>query len=414
MEKITLKTSLKRLVRTKITDGPHVSPDLVEEGIPFVSAEGVVEGKIDFTKKRGNITKVAHDFFCQKVKPQFGDLFIVKSGSTTGKIAIVETYDEFSIWSPLALVRTNDLILNRLLYYILQSSLFQLQIQQYWSFGTQPNIGMNKIEQLQVEFPKSKEHQNRIVNYLDIQSEKINHFIQKKQGFIELLKEQRQSIINHAVTKGIDGNLKMKSSGVAWLGDVPEKWELRKLKFCVILNSNEIVTDDINKDTFKIALENIDNWTGKFIETGNSIFEGIGKPFNTGDVLFNKLRPYLAKAFIADKEGYCVSELLVLTPIKYIISKEYLFQRLMTPDFINIVNSSTYGAKMPRANWSFIGNLKISLPNINEQNQIVEFIKIETQTIDTAITKAEKEIELIKEYKEAMISEAVMGKIKIN
>ena len=82
----------------------------------------------------------------------------------------------------------------------------------------------------------------------------------------------------------------------------------------------------------------------------------------------------------------------------------------MTPSFIDIVNSSTYGAKMPRANWNFIGNLKIVLPPIEEQNRIVNYIKTETATIDTAIAKTQKEIELIKEYKEALISEAVMGK----
>ena len=83
----------------------------------------------------------------------------------------------------------------------------------------------------------------------------------------------------------------------------------------------------------------------------------------------------------------------------------------MTTEFIDIVNSSTYGAKMPRASWNFIGNLKIPIPPIEEQKQIVSHIKTETATIDTAIAKAEREIELIREYKEAMISEAVMGKI---
>ena len=193
---------------------------------------------------------------------------------------------------------------------------------------------------------------------------------------------------------------------------MPEHWEVRKLKFTVkINNATEIDENSIDENSFKLALENIDNWTGKYIQTGNPEFEGKGKQFKEGDVLFNKLRPYLAKAFIAKSDGICVGELLVFTPIAGLITKEYLFQRLMTPAFIEAVNGSTYGAKMPRANWDFIGNLKIGIPPFQEQNEIINFINNETQLIDIALSKAEREIELIKEFKESMIAEAVMGKL---
>lgn len=259
-----------------------------------------------------------------------------------------------------------------------------------------------------------KDEQDEIVQYIKAQEEKINHFIEKKQRFIELLKEQRQSVIDLAITKGTNPNANLIESGVDWIGKFPQHWQFRKLKFCVSLNSNEIDESEISDEVFKIALENIDNWTGKFIDTGNPQFEGKGVPFKAGDVLFNKLRPYLAKAFIAKSSGFCVGELLVLSPNEDFFTSEFLFQRLMTSDFIDIVNSSTYGAKMPRASWNFIGNLKIPIPPIEEQKQIVEHIKIETATIDTAIAKAEREIELIREYKEAMIVEAVMGKRNSN
>lgn len=258
------------------------------------------------------------------------------------------------------------------------------------------------------------EEQNQIVEYIKTQSQKINHFIAKKQQFIALLKEQRQSVINETVTKGIDKKVKLKVSGIKWLGNIPEHWEVRKLKYCVTLNSNEIEIENIETDLKKIALENIDNWTGRFVETGNPTFEGKGNYFKKGDVLFNKLRPYLAKAYIAEENGIAVNELLILTPNENIFISHFLFQRLMTSDFIDVVNSSTYGAKMPRANWTFIGNLKLPIPPLSEQTQIINHIKTETATIDTAIAKTEREIELIKEYKEAMIAEAVMGKVNFN
>lgn len=258
-----------------------------------------------------------------------------------------------------------------------------------------------------------KDEQDEIVQYIKAQEDKINLFIQKKQRFIELLKEQRQSVIDLAITQGTNRATKFIDSSEKWIGKIPQNWQLRKLKFCVSLNSNEIDETEIDEDVFKLALENIDKWTGKFIDTGNPLFEGKGVPFKAGDVLFNKLRPYLAKAFIAKSSGFCVGELLVLTPNAEYFTSEFLFQRLMTSEFVDVVNSSTYGAKMPRASWNFIGNLKIPIPPIEEQKQIVSHIKTETATIDTAIVKAEREIELIREYKEAMIAEAVMGKRKL-
>lgn len=308
------------------------------------------------------------------------------------------------------LVLRNSAFLPDYFYYYLHS----LDISKYFyglGGGVRQTVGYKELKWLKLTVPPKTE-QDEIVQYIKARVEKINLFIQKKQRFIELLKEQRQSVIDLTVSQGTTRNTELIDSGEEWIGKIPKHWQLRKLKFCVSLNHNEIDENEISEEVFKIALENIDNWTGKFIETGNPQFEGKGVPFKDGDVLFNKLRPYLAKAFIAKTSGFCVGELLVLTPNGKYFSSEFLFQRLMTSEFIDIVNSSTYGAKMPRASWNFIGNLKIPIPPIEEQKQIVTHIKTETATIDTAIAKAEREIELIREYKEAMIAEAVMGKSK--
>ena len=116
---------------------------------------------------------------------------------------------------------------------------------------------------------------------------------------------------------------------------------------------------------------------------------------------------------MAQNDGYCVGELLVLKPLQELITSEFLFFRLMTVEIIDYVNGSTYGAKMPRANWDFIGNIKIPLPSIDEQNIIVSKIKEETKTIDETIFKTEEELRLVAEYKEALISNAVTGQLHI-
>lgn len=274
---------------------------------------------------------------------------------------------------------------------------------------------LNRIDfkNLPVYLPQIEE-QKVIADYLDTQTAKITHFIQTKKRFIELLKEQRQSIITNAVTKGIDEGVKMKETGIDWMPQVPEHWVIRRLKYLVELYKHNKTQTNSNSYDFKLALENIDNWTGKYVESVSPDFEGEGRYFQEGDVLFGKLRPYLAKAFLPDTKGVCVSEILVFTPNSELITSEFLFQRILTKGFIDIVDGSTYGAKMPRASWDFIGNMRIAFPpTIEEQNHIVEHIKTETKTLDFAISKAESEIELIKEYREAMIAEAVTGKIKL-
>ena len=129
-------------------------------------------------------------------------------------------------------------------------------------------------------------------------------------------------------------------------------------------------------------------------------------------MLFGKLRPYLAKCIIADFDGRCTSELLVLKTTSYILLK-YLHFFMLSPKFIDVVNSSTYGAKMPRASWDFIGNLQIPLPSIKEQEDIVEYLTEFISRIDDLISDINTQIQKLKEYRQSLISEAVTGKIDV-
>lgn len=273
---------------------------------------------------------------------------------------------------------------------------------------------LNRIDfkNLPVYLPPFEE-QIAIANYLDAKCAEIQKFILKKQQLITLLKEQRQAIINDAVTKGINPDAEMKYSGFEWLGNIPAHWEMRRLKYSVKLNPNTVSDLKFDENFRKIALENIDNWTGNLIKSNNEEFEGQGVAFKKGNVLFNKLRPYLAKGFVATFDGLCVNELLVFEVEKEILNEEYLLRIVLTKNFIDLIDGSTYGAKMPRASWDFIGNIKIPLPEVEEQINIVKFIKTETANLDELISKTQKEIDLIKEYREALITEAVTGKIKV-
>ena len=136
---------LKRLFAVPMADGPHETPVFCDMGVPFISAEASHDGKIHLEECRGYITREQHEIYCQKVRPQKNDIYIVKSGSTTGKTVMVDFDEEFSIWSPLALVRCNELAIPRYVFYFCTSELFQQQVRDNWSYGTQPNIGMGVL-----------------------------------------------------------------------------------------------------------------------------------------------------------------------------------------------------------------------------------------------------------------------------
>lgn len=185
-----------------ITDGPHTTPELFDEGIPFVSAEAVScgNGGIDFSHIRGYISQEFYEECCKKYIPQIDDIYMIKSGATTGRVSIVSTDEVFTIWSPLAVFRCNsEVVVPKYLFYYLQSKCYQQQVELGWSYGTQQNIGMRTLEKLKVVVPPL-DIQNRIIEYLDHQFEKTNELISIKQLKIEKLNQYKKSLIYEYVT----------------------------------------------------------------------------------------------------------------------------------------------------------------------------------------------------------------------
>lgn len=194
-----------------------------------------------------------------------------------------------------------------------------------------------------------------------------------------------------------------KPSGVVWLGDVPKHWEVRRLKYTADLINVKV--EGAEHDLPYTGLEHIESWTGRRITPqGDCTSDGQANLYRRGDVLFGKLRPYLAKAHAAESDGICTGELLVLRPRA--VAQKFLLNYVLNPDFIAVVDSSTYGAKMPRANWDFIGNLPALIPPPDEQRAIAAFLDRETARIDALIEKKRRQIELLQEKRSALISHA--------
>lgn len=194
-----------------------------------------------------------------------------------------------------------------------------------------------------------------------------------------------------------------RDSGVEWLGRVPKHWDKKRLKYAVDLINDK--TDDSDGLQY-IGLEQIESWTGRLIEPETPIVpDGTACRFEADDVLFGKLRPYLAKAYRAATRGVCTAEALVLRSRDTI--PNYLRYYLLTRQYIEVVDGSTYGSKMPRANWQFIGALPCLLPPPDEQRVIAAFLDRKTREIDALIDKKRRLIELLHEKRAALISHAV-------
>ena len=197
-----------------------------------------------------------------------------------------------------------------------------------------------------------------------------------------------------------------KPSGVEWLGKVPAHWAVARLKSHVANIADQ--TDECGADEIYLALENVEGWTGKLLEVGNDVsFDSRVKRFQVGDVLFGRLRPYLAKVTSPNCNGVCVSEFFVLRSRSDGFMPKYLKYLLQSKPIIDAINSATYGAKMPRADWQFMGGMKQPVPPLTEQINIAAFLDHETAKIDTLVSRKARLIELIQEKRTALISRAV-------
>ncbi|MFM9100824.1 MAG: restriction endonuclease subunit S, partial [Cyanobium sp.] len=182
---------------------PHETPDFVDDGIPFVSAEAVSSGRIDWDKIRGFISWHDHERYSKKYKPRRDDIFVIKSGATTGVSAIVETDREFNIWSPLAAIRCGEEVIPKFALHYIRSRNFQEGVILGWSFGTQQNIGMGVIQNLALVVPPAPE-QEAIIKSLDSHQEAADSLIGEATEAISLLQERRSALISAAVTGQID------------------------------------------------------------------------------------------------------------------------------------------------------------------------------------------------------------------
>jgi len=206
------------------------------------------------------------------------------------------------------------------------------------------------------------------------------------------------------VTQALRPYPEYKDSGVEWLGEVPAHWEVRRLKSLV----NNVVDQTLETQTADavVALENVESWTGRITQgSSDSPLESQLKSFKTDDVLFGKLRPYLAKVTRPSMDGSCVGEFLVLRTRLRSDMAAYIEHLLRSKPIIDAVNNSTFGARMPRADWRFVGGMSVVRPPAPEQAAIARYLDHVTESIDRYIRSRERLIELLEEKRRVATEE---------
>lgn len=201
-----------------------------------------------------------------------------------------------------------------------------------------------------------------------------------------------------------------KDSNVEWLGAIPDHWEAKRLKYVAPVTDER--SSEVESELPYVGLENIESGTGRLVKAPDVLrpedegAEAAASRFRSGDVLFGKLRPYLAKVLRTDFEGRCSTELLVLRSAGSIAPSALAYQ-LLSRGFIGWVDAMTYGTKMPRANPDQVTSVPIALAPIREQRAIAAFLDRETVRIDALAAKKERLIELLQEKRNALITRAV-------
>lgn len=197
-----------------------------------------------------------------------------------------------------------------------------------------------------------------------------------------------------------------KNSGVEWIGDVPEHWDIARIKHASSLRTSRCT--DAPDDSQYIGLEDVESGTGQYRPTKGSARQNEDSTvgvFRSGDVLYGKLRPYLKKTIISDADGVCSTEFLVLQP-KTVLAP-WLHQWLLTTGVTQQIEAGCEGTKMPRADWEHVGSIHVPLPDESEQAEIISVLDCETKRISSLITKKTRFIELLKEKRKALITHAV-------
>jgi len=409
-------------ITTMMTCGHAATPQYVEEGgKPFLSAQNIKKEDISLSVLKF-VTSELHEKLTKNHKVEKGDLLQVRVGGkdTIGQTAIFNLDFDVSIYVSLAHIKLNKLAFNGYVQFLCNSIEFKNYCGVLMKKGAGvANLNVSDVEIMRIPLPPLQE-QTQIANYLNYKTEQLDSLIAKKEQLISLLQEERKAMINQVVTKGLDPNVPMKDSGIEWLGKIPEHWCNSNLKwFCEIYSGG---TPSKNIDEYWI------NGTVPWLNSGTVNQGNIIKPshFITNDALNNSSAKWIpekslvialagqgkTKGMVAQVmfKATCNQSMGIIVPNERIDNRFLMYW--LRNNYQKIRNLGG-GDKRDGLNLQMIGSIPIPIPPLNEQIKISNFINKQNDDTKSLISKIQNEINLLKEYKTALISEVVTGKVDV-
>jgi len=350
------------------------------------------------------------------------DVLITKDG-TIGKLLYVDAIPyphKASLNSHLLVLRPlQNSYYPRYLYYVLQSLPFKHHIELTKTGTTFFGITQEAMGQFKILMPLISE-QTAIATYLDRKTAEIDELIADKKRMLELYEEEKTAIINQAVTKGINPDVPLKDSGIEWLGEIPNHWEVKRLSWCF----QQVGSGTTPRAGVEQYYSNGEvNWLLTGDLNDKEIFETTKKITQKAVVEHTSLRIYPVDSIVIAMYGATIGKLGILkvsttvnqaccvisNPIYHNYLFVFYYLLAARRELINL----SYGGGQPNISQELIKSFKILVPPLKEQHAIVHHIETECSRIDTQIERTKKLIELLTEYRTALISEVVTGKVKV-
>jgi type I restriction enzyme, S subunit len=290
----------------------------------------------------------------------------------------------------------------------------------FYGFGSglRQNLGWEDFKYLPFATPPLPE-QTAIVRYLDHVDRRVRRLVRAKRKLIALLTEQKQAIIHRAVTRGLDPDVPLKDSGVEWLGEVPEHWEVTRFKRVAGVAGGLVdprMEEQRNKTL--IAPNHIErDGTARLLERETAEEQGAdsGKyEVRAGEIIYCKIRPYLRKAVIAPIDCLCSADMYPIAVKEHAnVTYDFLLLEMLSLPFTQYTIDCSLRAAMPKINREALGEASVWLPPLPEQVAISKHLTEATVDIDAAVSRANHEITLINEYRTRLIADVVTGKLDV-
>ena len=392
---------IKYITKIPITDGPHETPVFVDEGVPFYSVDGIQNEHIIYEPCRYISIEDANRFDKKEI-PLYGDILMGKAASI-GKIAIIDRNIRMQIWSPLAIIRANENIVNNIFlkYYLLSNSA-QTEIELKSTSNTQKNIAMEDIENIIIPLP-SIDEQKLIACFVDKKVMNIDEILKKLNNQIEILENYKKSLITETVTKGLNTNIEMKNSEIDWIGDIPKHWDIYYLKHLFKMYAG----GDADKYDFSAEYSEVTPYPiySNSLEN-DGLFGYMSKYRFSGNTFTVTGRGDVGKAIARNNKYYPIVRLLVCIPLFEDDTRYYSY-------CVNSADLLGEQTAMAQLTTQKLGINKFPRPPIYEQKKIADYLDKKCKEIDELVEEKKQQIEKMVQYKKSLIYEYVTGKKRV-